>query len=134
MVLEIVEHSNFIEEASFLAALVEMRAAGIGVALDDWMLSTAFEIAPPRPELVTLDTVVDHVEHICNLTGSARHVAIGTDLDGGYGTEQTPSDLDTIADLQKFPVLLRARGFSEADVEAFMHGNWLRVLRSALPA
>jgi membrane dipeptidase len=113
---------------------IAARDGVIGVALDDWMLSTEFEIAEHRPELVTLDTVIDHVVHICNLTGSARHVAIGTDLDGGYGTEQTPSDLDTIADLQKLPALLRSRGFTDADVEAFMHGNWLRLLRSALPA
>jgi membrane dipeptidase len=113
---------------------IAARDGVIGVALDDWMLSTEFEIADPQPELVTLDTVVDHVVHICTLTGSARHVAIGTDLDGGYGTEQTPSDLDTIADLQKFPALMRARGLADADIEAFMHGNWLRVLRSTLPA
>lgn len=113
---------------------IAARDGVIGVALDDWMLATAFEISDPRPELVTLDTVIDHIKHICDVTGSARHVAIGTDLDGGYGTEQTPSDLDTIADLQKFPALLRARGFDEAEVAAFMHGNWLRLLRSALPA
>ena len=110
------------------------RDGVIGVALDDWMLCVDFEIAHPHPELVTLATVVDHVEHICAVTGSARHVAIGTDLDGGYGTEQTPSDLNTIADLQKFPALLRARGFAESDVMAFMHGNWLRLLQAALPA
>lgn len=110
------------------------RDGVIGVALDDWMLCVDFEIAHPHPELVTLATVIDHVEHICAVTGSARHVAIGTDLDGGYGTEQTPSDLNTIADLQKFPALLRARGFAETDVAAFMHGNWLRLLQMALPA
>ena len=113
---------------------IAARDGVIGVALDDWMLSTEFQIANPRPELVTLATVVDHIEHICAVTGSARHVAIGTDLDGGYGAEQSPSDLDTIADLQKFPALLRARGFAEASVMAFMHGNWLRLLNSALPA
>lgn len=112
---------------------IAARDGVIGVAMDDWMLSTGFEIANPRPELVTLETVLDHVEHICQVTGSARHVALGTDLDGGYGTEQTPSDLDTIADLQKLGPLLQARGFGEAEVEAFMHGNWLRLLRSALP-
>ena len=64
-------------------------------------------------------------------TGSARHAAIGTDLDGGYGTEQSPGDLDTIADLQKIPPLLRDRGYAEADVEAIMRGNWLRLIERA---
>ena len=109
------------------------RDGVIGLAMDDWMLHLDFDLANPRPELVSLNTIVDHIDHICELAGDARHVAIGTDLDGGYGTEQSPGDLDTIADLQKFPALLRARGYTETDVENFMRGNWLRVLREALP-
>src|SRR5579883_1322254 len=79
--------------------------------------------------LTSLDKVIDHVDHVCQLAGSARHAAIGTDLDGGYGIEQSPGDLDTIADLQKIPDLLRARGYAESDVEAIMYGNWLRLFR-----
>ena len=63
-----------------------------------------------------------------NYAGNSRHAAIGTDLDGGYGREQSPSDLDTIADLQKIPSLLADRGYSDADIAAIMHGNWLRLL------
>ena len=115
-----------------IRAIVE-RDGVIGIALDDWMLHTDFEIQHPRPELVSLETAVDHIDYICELAGSARHVAIGTDLDGGFGTEQSPRNLDTIADLQKFVHLLRSRGYAEADVEAFMHGNWLRLLRETMP-
>jgi membrane dipeptidase len=115
-----------------IRAIVE-RDGVIGIALDDWMLHTDFEIQQPRSELVSLNNAVDHIDYICELAGSARHVAIGTDLDGGFGTEQSPSDLDTIADLQKFVLLLRGRGYAEADVEAFMHGNWLRLLRETMP-
>ena len=61
--------------------------------------------------------------------GNARHVGFGTDLDGAYGTEQTPQDLDTIADLTRVPDLLRKRGFSEEDVAGIAHGNFLRFLR-----
>ena len=74
---------------------------------------------------------VDHIDHVCQLAGNARHAAIGTDLDGGYGTEQVPRDLDTIADLQNVPDLLRARGYADADVAAIMHGNWLRLFQEA---
>ena len=54
--------------------------------------------------------------------------AIGTDLDGGYGREQTPADLDTIADLARLPDLLSRRGYRHSDVTAIMHGNWIRFL------
>ena len=85
------------------------------------------------PMVIKLSHVVDHMDHICQLAGNARHVAIGTDLDGGFGREQSPADLDTIADLQKFPDLLRKRGYSEADVTGITYGNWVRFLEKALP-
>ena len=61
----------------------------------------------------------------------AGHAAIGTDLDGGYGKEQSPADMETIADLQKIPALLEQRGYSGDDVASMMHGNWIRLLRGA---
>ena len=110
------------------------RDAVIGAAFDAWMLQPGWIKGQTTNERVTLDTVVDHIDHICQLAGNARHAAIGTDLDGGYGTEQSPCDLDTIADLQNLPDLLRARGYPELDVAAIMHGNWQRLLARALPA
>jgi membrane dipeptidase len=70
--------------------------------------------------------VADQLDHLCQVAGDSRHAAIGSDLDGGYGTEQTPGDLDTIVDLQKIPGLMRRRGYSEADVENIMYANWVR--------
>ncbi len=116
-----------------LRAVIE-RGGVIGGALDAWMLVPGWVRGETRPEVVGLEALADHVAHVCELAGDTRHVAIGSDLDGGYGTEQTPRDLDTIADLQKLPVLLRARGFTADDVERVMHGNWLRLLAEALPA
>ena len=115
-----------------LRALIE-RDAVIGAAFDAWMLDPDWNKDDPTPERVSLGHVVDHIDHICQLAGNARHVGLGTDLDGGYGREQSPGDLDTIADLQNIPGLLRARGYSEADIEGIMHGNWLRLLRETLP-
>jgi membrane dipeptidase len=85
-------------------------------------------------ENVTIDDVVDHIDHVCQIAGNANHAAIGSDLDGGYGIEQTPNDLDTIVDVQKIPDLLRERGYAEADIARIMHGNWLRFLERALPS
>ena len=82
---------------------------------------------------VTIDTVVRHIDHVAALVG-ADHVGIGSDLDGGFGKEQTPADLDTIADLQKIPALLEKRGYKPADIEAIMHGNWVRFFSELLPS
>jgi membrane dipeptidase len=109
------------------------RDAVIGVALDAWMLHPGWERGKTRPAVVGLDAVADHVDHVCRLAGSTRHSAIGSDLDGGFGTEQTPRGLDTIADLQKLAGILASRGYTRADVEAIFHGNWLRFFTKALP-
>ena len=81
------------------------------------------------PSVLTLKSVADHIDHICQLAGNTRHAAVGSDLDGGYGTEQTPGDLDTIADLQKLAGLLSAKGYKGEDIEAIFHNNWLRFFR-----
>ncbi len=109
------------------------RDAVIGGALDAWMLVPDWVRGRSTPEAMncTLATMIDHLDHICQLAGNARHVGIGSDLDGAFGTEQCPADLDTIADLQTIPELLRQRGYTDADVEQVMHGNWLRFLRKA---
>ena len=77
--------------------------------------------------------MVDHIDHICQIAGSCQHVGIGSDLDGGFGTEQSPKELETIADLQKLEPLLAHRGYSDADINAIFHENWLRFFRDALP-
>jgi len=110
------------------------RDAVIGAALDAWMIVPGWVKGETKPEAASLEDYVDHIDHVCQLAGDARHAGIGSDLDGGYGTEQTPHDLDTIADLQRIPDLLRRRGYSEPDVALVMHGNWIRLLREALPA
>ncbi len=107
------------------------RGAVIGAAMDNWMLYPGWVRGESDPALVCLDNVVDHIDRVCQLAGNARHAALGTDLDGGFGKEQSPCDLDTIADLQKIPELLRKRGYKEAAVEGIMHGNWLRFFREA---
>jgi membrane dipeptidase len=109
------------------------RGAVIGSALDAWMLYPGWVRGTTTPNAagVSMETYVDHIERVCQLAGNARHAAIGTDLDGGFGTEQTPHDLDTISDLQRLPSLLRKRGFNDADIEGIMHGNWVRFFREA---
>jgi membrane dipeptidase len=107
------------------------RDSVIGAAFDAWMLYPNWSKGVTPNTVVTMERVVDHMDHVCQLAGNARHVAIGSDLDGGFGTEQSPCDLDTIADLQKLPDLLRRRGYADEDVRGVMHGNWLRLFRAA---
>ena len=109
------------------------RGAVIGVVCDAWMLRPGWQIGVSRPEGLTLAALADHIDHICQVAGNAQHAGIGSDLDGGYGTEQTPNDLRTIADLQKLAPLLAERGYSEADIDGIFHGNWLRFFRRWLP-
>jgi membrane dipeptidase len=111
-------------------AIIE-RDSVIGVALDNWMIRPGWTRGARDNERVTLAHVADHIDHICQLAGNSRHAAIGSDLDGGFGREQSPSDLDTIADLQQIPDILTKRGYSDEHIAAIMHGNWLRVLRQA---
>jgi len=115
-----------------IQALVD-RGAVIGAALDAWMMVpnwTRFK-STPKEMNCNLEVMIDHVDHICQVAGNALHVGIGSDLDGAFGREQCPYDLETIADLQKVPHLLRKRGYTDEDVRNMMHDNWLRFLRNA---
>ncbi len=107
------------------------RDAVIGIALDAWMMVPNWVRGESTPESmgVTLKQMIDNIDHICQLSGDARHVGIGTDLDGGFGKEQTPSDLDTIADLQKVPQMLADKGFNQEDINHIMHQNFISFLQ-----
>ncbi|MSU61323.1 MAG: peptidase M19 [Pedosphaera sp.] len=109
------------------------RGAVIGAALDAWMIIPGWIRGQTTPEStgLKLEKIVDHIDHVCQLAGNSFHIGIGTDLDGGYGREQSPGDLDTIADLQMLPGLLAGRGYKPDDVERIMHGNFIRFLKEA---
>ena len=109
------------------------RGAVIGAALDAWMLYPGWIRGQTTRDVVALDAVADHIDRVCQLAGNARHAAIGSDLDGGFGTEQAPTGLDRISDLQKLDAILSARGYPPDDIDAIFHGNWLRFFREHLP-
>jgi len=109
------------------------RDAVIGIACDSWMLSPGYERGVTPRDCVSIDALADHIDRICELAGDAAHVAIGSDLDGGFGHEQTPVGLETIADLRKLEGILAARGYVARDIERVFSGNWLGFLRRHLP-
>jgi len=109
------------------------RDAVIGAAFDAWMLVPNWIHGKSEPKEMNCDLqkVIDNIDHICQLAGNTLHVGIGSDLDGAFGKEQCPYDLETIADVQKIPSLFAAKGYSTNDIENLMHGNWLRFLQRA---
>lgn len=107
------------------------RSAVIGAVMDSWMLWPGYIPGTTDNSMVKLRRVIDHMDHICQLAGNAANIGIGSDLDGGFGREQSPSNLETIANLQDIAELLKERGYAHGDVEAIMHGNWLRFFTEA---
>ena len=97
------------------------------------MLFPGYERGKTSREVTNMQSVADHIDHVCQLAGNVQHAAIGSDLDGGFGTEQCPTGLDRISDLQALDGILTARGYPAEDIDAVFHGNWLRLLHRALP-
>ena len=116
-----------------IKALAE-RDAVIGAVADAWMLVPGWErgVSLPHEHQVRLAHMADHIDAVCQLLGTTRHSVIGSDLDGGFGREQAPCDLESIAALQRLDEILAERGYSEEDRRAIFYGNWMRCLRRAL--
>lgn len=86
-----------------------------------------------RKDAATMETVIAAIDYVCQLTGSARHVGIGSDADGGFGAESIPVGLETVTDLWEIGGALARRGYEAEDISAILSGNFLRVLRAGLP-
>jgi membrane dipeptidase len=113
-----------------IKALID-RGAVIGGALDAWMMVPGWirRKSLPKEMDCDLEKIIDHMDHICQLAGNANHIGIGSDLDGAYGREQSPYDLETIADLGRIPTMLHNRGYKPDEIEKVMHENWIRFLK-----
>lgn len=113
-----------------IKAVIE-RGGVLGMAFDAIMMVPGWihKRSKPADFQLKIERICEHIDHVCQLAGNALHVGIGTDLDGGYGNEQTPMDLNSIADLQKLPGLLRERGYSQNDVEGILWRNFADLLR-----
>jgi membrane dipeptidase len=124
-------HSNCREivphERQFTSEELIDRGAVIGASLDAWMMVPGWVLSKTKPEEigVKLEHLVHHIDHVCQLAGNSLHSGIGSDLDGGFGTEESPMDLDSIADLQRLPAIFKSRGYSDEDLANIMHGNFV---------
>lgn len=84
--------------------------------------------------LVTLHMVADQIDYICQISGDAAHVGLGTDFDGGFGWPAVPLEIDTIADLPRLTPVLQEYGYSQEHIGDIMGKNWRRQLERILPA
>ncbi len=117
-----------------IRALIE-REGVIGVVPYNAFLKVGWRLkSGSRREEVTLDDLIAHIDHICQLAGNSHHVGIGSDFDGGFGLQSVPPEINSIADLQIIASRLLARGYNALDAENILGGNWLRFLRKNLPA
>jgi len=109
------------------------RGAVIGGVMDAWMLVPNWVrgVSTPQSMNCSLEKLIDHMDHICQLAGNTLHIGIGSDLDGAFGKEQSPTDIETIADLKKIPNLLSQRGYKKEDIENITSKNWIKFLRKA---
>lgn len=108
------------------------RDGVVGIMPLNWALVPNWSKAVGKAS-VHLDTWVEAVDAVCQITGDALHAGVGTDFDGGQGAESAPAEIDTVADLSKLADGLARRGYDSSAIEAIMSGNWLRVLRAPLP-
>lgn len=113
-----------------IKVLIERKAV-IGAAFDNWMINPGWVIGVSDPKTVVIEDIVKHIDHICQIAGNSEHCGIGSDLDGGFGKEQCPSDLDSIADLRKLIDLLQKHGYSDTDIEGIMYRNWVNFFQRA---
>jgi len=127
-----VDHNRQFSD-EMIKALVE-RDAVIGIALDAWMMVPNWVrgVSTPKGMNCNMEIMANNIDHVCQLAGNTDHAAIGSDLDGAFGTEQCPYDLKTIADVQKVFGILKNRGYSDTDLEKIANGNWIRFMRKAL--
>lgn len=115
-----------------LRLLIE-REGVIGVVFNNWMLVPGWKTGVTPRSAATIELLAEHVDHICQLAGDAQHVAIGSDLDGGFGSEETPMGVDSIADVPRLADALAGRGYPTEDIAAIFAGNWLRFFSTHLP-
>jgi membrane dipeptidase len=106
------------------------RNAVIGIVLYNRFLKRGYELTDPR-ESVTLENVVAHIDHICQLLGNAEHLGLGSDFDGGFGAQHIPLELKSVLDVVNIAQALRERGYGEGEVSGIMGMNWLHFLRES---
>ncbi len=117
-----------------MAGIIQRGGVVGNVLLNTFLKSGWSRKSGSRREEVPLETLVNHLDHICQLAGDSLHSGIGSDFDGGFGVQSVPVEIDTVADLNKIGELLGKRGYSATDTANILGMNWLKLLEKNLPA
>jgi len=125
-----VQSNRFLSDR-VIHGLIE-RSGVIGIVPYNRFLSAEWTPGESRHK-VTLEHVVAQVDHVCQIAGSARHVGLGSDFDGGFGLQSVPVEIDTVADLAKIAPLLAEKGYTEDEIAAVLGRNWLAHLQKYIP-
>lgn len=83
------------------------------------------------PDRVSLQTLVDHIDHIVKVAG-IDHVGLGSDFDGFAVREGAPVVMKDVSELPLLTQELVRRGYSEEDIEKILGKNWLRVYEEVI--
>lgn len=110
------------------------RDGVVGVVPFNSYLKVGWSVGKNDRSEVPLAQLANHIDHICQIAGDALHAGIGSDLDGGFGLQSVPPEIDTVADLQNLVSLLTMRGYNETDITNIFSGNWLTRLKRDLPS
>lgn len=112
--------------------LTAEREGVIGLLLGNRFLKDGWDASQGR-DAVSLSDVATGIDYICQMLGDAAHVGLGSDFDGGFGLDNVPQGLDSVADLRLIGESLDARGYNQQDIEGVLGENWLQFLQKALP-
>jgi membrane dipeptidase len=119
--------------ADDMIKLLAERDGVMGIMPYNPFLVSGWVRGQPR-DLVELEIVAQAIDYVVQLTGTVRHVGIGSDFDGGFGLDSIPAGMESVADLGKIAEPLEKWGYTSNDIEAVMYKNWLRILQEGLPA
>jgi membrane dipeptidase len=108
------------------------RGGVIGISPYNPLLRRGQRHGDPK-ELLVIEDVVAHIDHICQVLGDAAHVGLGSGLGGPFGAADLPTGMDSVLDLAAIGAGLKERGYGEVEITAVLHQNWLRLLQNALP-
>lgn len=127
----LVDHDRQLSDEQ-IRRIVE-RDGVIGAVFDAWMIVPSFLKDEAKKPHCSIEHLANHIDHVCQIAGNTKHVGIGTDLDGGFGWEQTPEEIRSIVDVHKLEGVLGARGYGAEDLDGLFHGNFLRLFARHLP-
>ncbi|MFP4460138.1 MAG: dipeptidase [Candidatus Zixiibacteriota bacterium] len=101
------------------------RGGVIGLVMYDSFITKAH-----KPDF---NDLIRHAEHIAELTGDCHSIAIGSDIDGGFGLEKTPKEINKYSDIARLESFMARANFTSDQIDKIMYRNWRDFLKKYLP-